>query len=558
MDRRTLRWNGWGLASGGFDLGPHESEIWSWIAEAVGMPGLEHRPAVDLAEVSLPAPRLPAARLEQLREIVGAEAVHTDVYERCFHARGRSYPDLLALRSGAIDPAPDAVVYPRRAEQVLGILELAKEHGFAVVPFGGGSSVVGGVTSQGGREHEGVVTVDTTAMSRVLEVDERSLTARIEAGIYGPQLEQRLGERGLTLGHYPQSFEFSTLGGWIAARGAGQQSNRYGKAEEWLVGASIATPRGMWSTESFPASAAGPAVGELAAGSEGILGIITDATVRLHHAPEASDVRGYLFRGFLDGVAAAREIMQQGLPVAMLRLSDADETYFLQRFSSLRKPPGTARRVADELLALGGYGEGRAMMLIGVEGEADNVKATVSRTASIVRRHRAFPLGQGAGKSWAKGRFSMPYLRDPLLDRGIAVDTLETCTTWSNLEALHRRVGEAIRSALHEHRAIPTAKAMVMCHVSHCYEDGASLYFTFLFPQAWPEALEQWRAVKHAASEAIADGGGTISHHHGVGTDHAPWLRREKGEVGYAVLRALKHDVDPQGVLNPGKVLLEE
>ncbi len=506
MDRRELRWNGWGRRADAFDLGDRGPAVWSWLADALGMGSLPDRPPCALEDVTLPEPRLPAAVLTALREVVTEPWVKTDTYERAFHARGRSYPDLLALRSGAIDPAPDAVVYPADAEQVLALVELADAQGVALVPYGGGSSVVGGVTAQAGPQQQGVVTVDMTRLDRVLEVDEQSMTAHIQAGIYGPALEAALEARGVMLGHYPQSFEFSTLGGWIAARGAGQQSNRYGKAEEWLVGATIATPAGLWTTEAFPASAAGPGVGGLVAGAEGTLGIITDARVRLHHRPRATDYRGYLFRSFGQGTAAAREIMQRGLPVAMIRLSDADETHFLQKFSQLRKPPSTARRTIDELLAMAGWGGGRAMMLVGIEGEPDNVKAAQARTAAILRRHRAFPLGQSAGRSWHKGRFAMPYLRDPLLDRGVAVDTLETSTSWSNIERLHRSVGQAIAQALAEHQTSPRDRAMVMCHISHCYEDGASLYFTFVFPQAHPDALGQWRAVKTAATEAIVTG----------------------------------------------------
>ena len=554
-DRNALRWNGWGSNAEKFDLGERADAVWSWLADAVGLERLVDRPACALSDVQLPAPRLPEGALARLRGIVGEGGIETSDYERAFPARGRSYPDLLDLRAGTLDPAPDAVVYPACEQHVVDLVALAAELGVALVPFGGGSSVVGGVTALAGEDHVGVVTVDTTRLDRVLSVDEVSRTARIEAGIYGPELERELQSRGFTLGHYPQSFEYSTLGGWIAARGAGQQSNRYGKAEEWLVGATVVTPGGRWQTESFPASAAGPLLRDLVPGSEGILGIITEATVRVHPTPEAVDRRGYLFPDFERGLAAVREIQQEGLPVAMIRLSDPDETRFLGAFSQLRKPPGTVQRVADELLERTGWGEERSMMLLGVEGDASNVKAALSTAAAIVRSHRGFPLGTSAGRSWTKSRFKMPYLRDPLLDRGIAVDTLETSTSWSKVPALHRAVTRAIQGALERERATPQARAMVMCHVSHVYEDGASLYFTFVFPQRAEGALEQWRAVKQAAGDAIAEGGGTISHHHGVGTDHAPWLRREKGDVAMAVLGAVKHELDPKGVLNPRKLL---
>lgn len=556
IDRRKLRWNGWGWNEGGFDLGGREDAIWAWVRDALGMDALRPRPAEPLEQIELREPRLDEAVLGELKGIVGPEQLHTGAYERAFHARGRSYADLLHLRTGNLEIVPDAVVYPRSAEEVLALLQLAAARGLAIVPYGGGSSVVGGVTAQGDRKHTAVVTVDTTLMDRVIEVDDVSMTATIQAGIYGPKLEHDLGTQGVTLGHFPQSFEFSTLGGWIAARGAGQQSNRYGKAEAWLVSARLATPSGLWETEAFPASAAGPDLKELVAGCEGSLGIITDATVQVHTRPEVKDYRGYLFRDFGRGVAAMREVMQHGLPVAMMRLSDGPETEFLSTFSKLRKPPGRVEQVAERALAAAGWGDARCMMLVGIEGEAKNVEAAQSRTGSILVRNGGFPLGQGPGKSWYRNRFAMPYLRDPLLDRGIGVDTLETSTRWSNVLRLHRRVTEASTTALQQHGAGERVRAMVMCHISHCYGDGASLYFTLVFPQAEPGGeLEQWRAVKKAASDAIAAGGGTISHHHGVGTDHAAWLAREKGEIGMAVLEAVKHRLDPEGILNPGKLL---
>jgi alkyldihydroxyacetonephosphate synthase len=553
IDRKKLRWNGWGWQAHDFDLAGRETEVWDWLRRELELTAFEDRPAVPLEDIEIRDPALDAEALAALREIVGTEHVKVDRYERAFHARGKSYHDLLHLRAGNLDVVPDAVAYPENAEQVASLLTLASAREWTVVPFGGGSSVVGGVGAHPGQGRDVVLTIDLTRMDRVLGVDEVSRTATIEAGIYGPKLEADLAARGYTLGHYPQSFEFSTLGGWIAARGAGQQSNRYGRADEWLVDAKLATPTGQWRTESFPGSAAGPNLNDLVAGSEGRLGIITEATVVVHPLPAERDYRGYLFKDFGRGSDAMRQIMQEGLPVAMLRLSDANETAFLQGFAAKRKPRGTVERAADRVLELGGWSAGRCVMLVGIEGEADNVKASLSRTSAIIRHHGGFPLGRSAGKSWFKSRFAMPYLRDPLLDRGVAVDTLETSTHWSNVLSLHRVVCAVIRDCLSERAS---GRAMVMCHISHCYEDGASLYFTFVFPQAAPdEVLEQWHAVKRAASDAIAEHGGTISHHHGVGTDHLPWMAREKGEVGTAILKAACRQVDPAGMLNPGKLI---
>ena len=563
IERRKLRWNGWGLAHATFELGAREQAVWAYIAAALGRERLTPSPAVPLPEIELAPPRLGEATLAALHGVVGSEHVKTDRYERAFHARGKSYLDLIALRAGELgDQVPDAVVYPGDAEEVQTLVDLAVTHDLALVPYGGGSSVVGGVTAQRGN-HQAVVTVDMTRMRNLLTLDEVSHCATLEAGVYGPDLEAQLQARGFTLGHYPQSFEFSTLGGWVAARGAGQQSNRYGKAEKWLLGARLAPPRGAWHTESFPASAAGANTNQLVLGSEGTLGIITEATVRIHPVPQLRDYRGYLFKSFAEGAAAVREIVQRQLPVAMLRLSDASETHFLQTFSAAQHPPGAATRIGSRVVAWRGYGEGRCLLLVGLEGEREAVLDAQPLTRCACARHGGLAIGTSPGRKWYARRFMMPYLRDPLLDRGVAVETLETATRWSNLLPLYHDIDAAIREALRRNAASPDDRAIVMCHVSHAYEDGASLYFTMVFPQRLADspaasaaaARAQWLAIKHAATEAMVHGGGTISHHHGVGTDHAPWRAREKGPVGLAALTAVKHSLDPGGAMNPGKLL---
>ena len=391
----------------------------------------------------------------------------------------------------------------------------------------------------------------------MLDLDEVSHTATFEAGIYGPELEAALQERGYTLGHFPQSFEFSTLGGWIAARGAGQQSNRYGTANKWLVAATVLTPEGEMRTLPFPQSAAGPDLNEVICGSEGVLGVITKATVKVHPMPDTRDIRTYLFKDFRSGVEAVRRIAQSGVSVAMVRLSDSDESYFYGTLKALLKPSSPLTRAGEKALALVGYvpgegdGRGRCALMVGIEGNALDVRHGVVRTTAMCISAGGAPIGKGPGRSWEDSRFSMPYLRDPMLDRGVAIDTLETSTTWSNVDALAAKVRGAIRTELGEHAAI-------LCHVSHSYGDGCSLYFTFFFERDLEDPIGQWRRVKTAASDAIAEGGGTISHHHGVGRDHAPWMAKETGDVGIELLRAAKKRVDPGGVLNPGKLLIEE
>lgn len=545
--REELRWNGWGLRRQTFDLRGHADDVWAFLAETLGVPSLPHTPAVALDDADLPASKLDPEVLGALQAATAKERVHTSALERAAHACGRSYPDLLRLRAGQLSTAPDAVVYPESHAECQTVLERCAAAGVAVVPFGGGSSVVGGVEGLAG-EKPAVVTLDTTRMHRRLELDAVSHTATFEAGIWGPDLEAALQAEGWTLGHYPQSFEFSTLGGWIAARGAGQQSNRYGAANKWLVAARLATPEGELRTQPYPQSAAGPDLNEVVAGSEGLLGVITEATFKIHRVPESRDYRAYLFKNFEAGAKAIREIVQAGISVAMMRLSDADETYFFGTFKGLIKPPGAVERNAEKLLDKAGFGRGRCVLMIGLEGDRTEVRHALGRTLYVATRCGGLPVGTGPGHAWYEQRFAMPYLRDPMMDRGIAIDTLETSTEWSNIPRLYAAVRAAIREAL-------GPRCGVLTHISHSYADGASLYFTFLFGRDLDDPMAQWVAVKRAASQAIADHGGTISHHHGVGKDHQEWFAGEKGPLGCALLSGAKAKLDPKGILNPGKML---
>jgi alkyldihydroxyacetonephosphate synthase len=392
-------------------------------------------------------------------------------------------------------------------------------------------------------------------MDRVIELDTQSMTATAEAGITGPGLEKALGANGFTLGHHPQSFEFSTLGGWIAHRGAGQGSNRYGRAEDWLVGAKLATPRGVLRTGGFPASSTGPRLNDLVLGSEGIFGIITEATVRLHPLPVASDYRGYLFRDFAGGIAALHDAARDEIAVTMLRLSDPLETRFYRAFGALGKKRSIADRFAEFYLDTRGYDDKACALIAGFEGDTATVVAARAQFDALAKKHGALALGEGQGRRWKEGRFHGPYLRDPMMDRGVGVDTLETATSWSQLDALYVAVREALEGAIRENAPRAGARGVVTCHVSHSYRDGASLYFTYIFPRALDGEIAQWRAIKKAASDAIIANGGTISHHHGIGEDHLPWMAAEKGSLGIDVLRAVKMALDPNGILNPGKLI---
>ncbi|HEX3672903.1 MAG TPA: FAD-binding oxidoreductase [Rhizomicrobium sp.] len=552
-DRTKIRWNGWGAEGFKNPISSRE-DVWTWLAAQLGMPSLLATPARPLDEIDLAPSGLATDIRARFVAILGEDRVRDDKYERAFHALGRSYHDLLRLRAGDLSTAPDVVLYPRGGEEVQAVLACANDAGIAVVPFGGGTSVVGGVSAAKG-SCAAVATLDLSGMDRFIGIDALSETATAEAGIYGPVLEKALHASGMTLGHYPQSFEFSTLGGWIAHRGAGQQSRAYGRPQDWLVSAKLATPRGLLATEDFPASGAGPRLTDLVIGSEGQFGVLTEATFRVRPAPASKDYRGYLFRDFVGGTAAIRRAVQEGLPAAMLRLSDADETRFYRAFGAIGKRRGIGSRIADFYLRLRKFDGNAALMIAGFEGIAAEVKSGRERFAAIAKCLGAISAGASPGTRWYEGRFHGPYLRDPMMDRGIGVDTLETATSWSKIDALYGAVRAALEKAILETVPRPGARGVVTCHISHAYLDGASLYFTYIFPRALDGEIAQWRAIKTAASDAIVANGGTISHHHGVGEDHLPWIEKEKGALGIEVLRAIKHTLDPNGILNPGKLI---
>jgi len=538
----AMRWWGWGDPAHPQALPPHALEF---LREHVGIASRPH-PPVALGQVQLGPSTLPEPASAALREIVGAEGVRDDHAERVVHAAGKGYPDLVRLRAGRPEGAPDAVIRPTDHEQLRAVLDRCAQHSVAVVPWGGGTSVVGGVAPLRG-EHAAVIALDMARMARVLELDRISRTVTVQAGIRAPALERALAPSGFTLGHFPQSFQFVSLGGCAATRSAGQASSGYGRIEQLMLGLRFAAPAGDFDLAAVPASAAGPELRRLLIGSEGTLGVIDELTLRLRPAPRERVYEGVFFADFAAGVETLRELAQQRASPDVARLSDEAET----RMSlALAGAGGVKGRLGRAYLGLRGYGDG-CLAILGFEGEAEEVAARRKRALELARRGGGLTVGRSPGEAWRKGRFSAPYLRDELLTQGVMVETLETATSWSNLRRLHGAVGNAIADAL----SAEGTPGLVMCHVSHLYETGASLYFTFIARQREGAELEQWGAVKRAASEAIVQGGGTITHHHAIGRDHAPWLEDEVGREGVAALRALKGELDPAGIMNPGKLL---
>ena len=531
------KWWGWGDPA---KRRPLPEGAVAMLREEVG--AAEPAGRVEIDQVAMPAAReLPAG----LTDAVNRASVLTSHEHRLRRATGRSYPDLIRLRSGRLEAAPDAVVLPGGGEQIGRVLGLCARHGIAVVPFGGGTSVVGGVDPLAG-PHRAAIALDLRRM-RTVEVDRRSLTATLGAGLRGPEAESALQAQGLTLGHFPQSFEQATIGGFAATRSAGQASSGYGRFDELVTSIGIVTPAGEWRTLTTPHSAAGPALRELIVGSEGALGVITDVTVRVRPAPSARRYEGWMAGDFEAGCEAVRRLAQAGLLPDVIRVSDPAET----RVSlALSGGEGARRALLGAYLRLRRRAGG-SIVICGWEGEREAVERRRSLAARALRAAGAAALGSAPGRAWERGRFEGPYLRDELLDLGYLVETLETAHSWTRLEELYAAVGRAIEGALRD----GGAPGLVLCHLSHAYRDGASLYFTFIARRRPGAEIDQWREVKRAACEAIVGAGGTITHHHAVGRDHAPYMRSEVGEVGLEALRALKQRLDPAAIMNPGKLL---
>lgn len=526
------RWNGWGDETIHYPL-PHA--VAAVLEQLLGA----GQPPRDAAFADVVA-RVPSSRL------AAHAAISADPEERLRHACGQSFPDLLALRSGRVPVFPDGVAYPVSAADVRDLLRYAASSGARLIPYGGGTSVVGHINPP--RHEAPVLTLDLRRMRRLHALDTTDRLATFETGVTGPDLEAQLRAHGYTLGHYPQSFEQSTLGGWIATRSRGQQALGYGRIEQLFAGGRLEAPAGSLCLPAHPASATGPELRELVLGSEGRLGIVTEALVRVVPLPEREEFHAVFFPDWAAAVTAVRQIVQSGTPLSMLRLSAPTETSMNFALAGHRR----ALTVLRQLLALRGVGPGASMLLLGFTGSGAQVTLSKRLALGIAREQRGVQVGQTLGQQWQRGRFRAPYLRDELWARGYGVDTVETATTWSRVTPMLETVERALGMAL----ADEGERVHAFTHLSHVYPQGSSVYTTFLFRLGDPETTERrWQRLKHAASQAIMAAGGTISHQHGVGRMHLPYLEQEKGPLGVASLRQLVAAYDPDGLLNPGVLL---
>ena len=548
-----MRWWGWGEEG---VLFTHEDkpELREFILRQLGV-DVERPTAqrVDFDDLVVPEPSLPADLRAALEAAVGGQHVSVDALARVVHARGKSLRDLMRHRRGDIGRLPDVVVRPGCEEEAQAVLRAALAADAVVIPFGGGTNISGSLEAPAD-EPRPVVSVDVGRMDRLLEIDEASGLARVQAGVLGPRLEEQLNARGWTAGHFPDSFTHSTLGGWIATRSSGMQSDRYGDVADLTRAVRMVTPAGVLATRPVPSTSTGPSVREMVLGSEGRLGIITEATIHARRVPAQRTILGYLLPDWPRALRAMRAIAESEAHPSVTRVSDARETQF--SFAT-RKRPSLLDRVQSK--ALGWYlgrreidPEAMCLAFIGHEGSQQHVKAQRRLVGRIVKEHGGLCVGSGPGELYDQKKFDAPYIRDFLLDRGTPADVSETSAPWGTLPQLYDDVVAAAHGAF----SMLGVTGYVMCHLSHSYHAGACLYFTFAFrPAGDDDGLAAYDVVKSAVQQAFVDSGGTLSHHHAVGTEHARWLEQDISAPGVAMLHALFEGTDPGRNLNPGKIV---
>lgn len=532
------RWNGWGDDQFNLDI-PEGGQ--AFLASRIGSAKALNDTSLTDVCASVPATRLPDdPRRDSL--------IDTSAETRARHARGQSLADWLALRSGDIGTFPDGVAFPKTNTDVRALLHYAQDHDLHLIPYGGGTSVAGHINpiDQG----KPILTVSLAEMNRLIDLDRQSQLATFGAGTPGPLVESQLRAHGYTLGHFPQSFELSTIGGWVASRSSGQQSLRYGRIEQLFAGGRIETLQGTLDIPTIPASSAGPDIREMVLGSEGRLGLITEVKARISRLPDCESFHVVFFSSWDKARTAARKLVQHRVPLSMLRLSNAIET---ETQLALAGHPGLISML-ERLLSLRGVDQGKCMMTFGVTGSKTQCRSGLKQARGVCKEYGGVYTGTRLGAKWAEKRFTMPYFREALWQMGYAVDTLETATDWDNVDSLLDKIENNLRTGLDDKQE----KTHVFTHLSHFYGQGCSIYTTYVFRVAdsYPETFARWQHLKKTTSNIIVRNRGTISHQHGVGKDHAPFMPIEKGELGMQAIRALTTSFDPDARLNP-KTLLD-
>jgi alkyldihydroxyacetonephosphate synthase len=548
----NAKWWGWGDFSKSYDVESRKMFL-RLLQDKLQCSGDVVQQPVSVDSMRFSPTKVDAAFVKILVGIFGGENVRVDDMDRFLHSFGKGYLDLIRAWRGTPERLPDVVVYPTNESQITRLFDESMNRDFVVVPYGGATSVVGGVSARTS-ERQLAVCLDFKLMNRILSIDEKSLLAYVEPGCLGPEVERELGSVGLTLGHFPQSFEFSSVGGWVATRSAGYESTRYGKIDDMVESVRLITPQGAIETPHVPASAAGPDIRQILVGSEGAIGLITGVTLRLRKAPESKSYLGVIFRNFEDGVEAVRTMIQKDIVPNVIRLSNSSETEVSIALSR-RNGASYVEKVGAWFLKKRGYlGTNGALMILGFEGSRERVRFERGLALASCKPFGGFSLGEGPGRTWYRERFELPYLRDELLKMGLLIDTLETATTWNRLSTLHTKIMAAFREAFEELRV----SGFAMAHVSHVYRTGASLYFTFMAQQLVGREEEEWHLIKNKITDVIVASGASLSHHHGIGLEHVKWMRQYWGPLGIRVLKSIKHELDPKGIMNPGKLIPPE
>ncbi len=529
------RWNGWGDVAVRMDLPPKGLSL---LRDLLGKGRIHPDYPLEKFLERIPDSQLPHHPL-----------ISFDTKLRLDHAHGQSLPDWIRLRGGTLQRFPDGVAQPANTEEIQEILQFASDHDIIVIPYGGGTSVVGHLEVP--ETQRPVLSLSLQRVNRLIHFDPEGLLATFEAGVRGPDLEKQLNTKGFTLGHYPQSFEYSSLGGWVVTRSCGQQSRYYGRIEQLFAGGEVLTPRGFLNLPSFPASAAGPDLRQLLLGSEGRIGILTKATVRISRLPEKDDIYAVFFPSWDRAKEGVQELAGSSLPISMVRLSNPKETMVNMAFAGHERK----LKFLEHYLRMRGVSQRQACMcLVGFIGPLRMVRSGRREALTVLRRHEGVSAGKAIGKAWKKNRFRSAYLRNTLWDLGYAVDTLETAVTWDKVTATMAAVEKSIDDGMARHNE----RVHVFSHLSHVYGSGSSIYTTFIFRLAeTPRAtLSRWKTIKQAASQAVVDSGGTISHQHGVGLAHRPYLKSEKGALGMSALQNIFLHFDPDQRMNPTKLLI--
>lgn len=539
------KWNGWGWQEIGFNIDldyvnliPSLEKLFEQPLEKIGSP-------IRAEQIKIPESRITGNALKQLCLIIPEKYIKRDHSERLFHSRGRSLPDLFSLRNGTVNEFPDVVIYPQNNQQIIHLLKFAQKFKMAVIPYGGGTSVVGGINSIKVKLHNGIIILNLTNMNKMLKLDEVSQTARFQCGILGPELEILLNKSGYTLGHFPQSFEFSTLGGWVATRGAGYLSDKYGKIEDMIVSLQICLPDRFLETEISSEIAEGPLLTQIFTGSEGTMGIITEIIVKIKPLPDMKKQQAFLFSSFNDAIQVMREGSQKHIAYSMVRLSDYEET---QYYRLLNLKNNGREKLKNFLLNSLGY-QTPCLMLIITDGHYARME--MHKISKIVKKQKCIQLGSGPVESWYASRYKTPYIRDYLLDFGVASDTFETWVNWSDLEKLKTE----IYLLFDKLRLKMSKKYLLMSHVSHISAQGVCIYFTVLYLHEKKNPVNEYEKLKSQITNTLLKNNGALSHHHGVGTDHKLYMKGdEQHKAKCKIMENLKKELDPAGILNPGKL----